>query len=267
MYKNSINNQWKEYIYKEVKRGVSKSKLEDILKKEYYSPVIINTILYSNESKNNNIVSYCKDPMIMTYSKFLSDEECDFFINISKNNLKRALVQGNEKDEISQERTGKNTWIEHNFNEITKNVAERIAKIIGIPLQNAEKFQVIYYDENQEYKSHYDSWKLENTEKCLRNMKYGGARLVTALCYLNSVEKGGETMFTKLNISVPPEKGKLLIFQNTIGRNNNNIHTLSQHAGTPVKKGKKYGFNLWFRECPMNKLYKDYNPDFYNFIK
>ena len=37
-------------------------------------------------------------------------------------------------------------------------------------------------------------------------MKYGGQRLWTALCYLNDVEEGGETRFTKLNIAVKPKK-------------------------------------------------------------
>ena len=37
-------------------------------------------------------------------------------------------------------------------------------------------------------------------------MKYGGARLMTALCYLNNVEKGGGTRLPKLNITIPPEK-------------------------------------------------------------
>ena len=31
----------------------------------------------------------------------------------------------------------------------------------------------------------------------------------------------------------------------------------------PVIEGEKYMFNLWFRECERNRLYSDYNPEYY----
>ena len=84
-------------------------------------------------------------------------------------------------------------------------------------------------------------------------MKYGGARLITALCYLNNVEQGGGTHITKKNITIEPIKGRLLVFHNTYS-NTNIRHELSEHAGLPVIKGEKYAFNLWFHE----KNYKDF---------
>ncbi len=277
MVKTTINTEWKNYINKQNERGINKQKLEDILKKQNYDYDIINALLYSNEIDNNlvtttrnssdyivNKILYSENPMVETYSNFLSDEECNFFVNISKTDLKQALVSSNNKGIVSTGRTGKNTWIKHDFNEITKNIGERISNVIGIPLKNAESFQIIYYGKTQEYMNHYDSWDHDNSEKTLRCMRYGGARLVTALCYLNTVEKGGGTRLTKLNTIIPPEKGKLLRFQNTIGKDNHNKHPLSEHAGTPVEIGEKYAFNLWFRECPMNMLYADFNPHYYN---
>ena len=62
-----------------------------------------------------------------------------------------------------------------------------------MPLERAESFQVIYYGVTQEYRPHYDSWEHNGSEKTLRCMKYGGARIKTALCYLNDVKKGGGT--------------------------------------------------------------------------
>ena len=37
-------------------------------------------------------------------------------------------------------------------------------------------------------------------------MKYGGQRLFATLVYLNDVEKGGGTKFTRLNIEVEAKK-------------------------------------------------------------
>ena len=83
-----------------------------------------------------------------------------------------------------------------------------------MPIENDESFQVIYYDVSQEYKQHYDSWLFDGSEKSKRNMKYGGQRMKTVLVYLNNVQKGRGTRFTKLNIEVTAEKGKLLVFDN-----------------------------------------------------
>ena len=40
----------------------------------------------------------------------------------------------------------------------------------------------------------------------------GGQRVITCICYLNTVEKGGATHFDKLRLKVAPEGGKALVF-------------------------------------------------------
>ena len=58
---------------------------------------------------------------------------------------------------------------------ITKKIAERISEVVNIPLSHAEIYQIIYYDATQEYRSHYDGWLHNNSEKSNRCMKYEGA--------------------------------------------------------------------------------------------
>ena len=206
---------------------------------------------------------YSTDPLVETYNNVITDEECQHFIDISKSSLKRSLVSTSKKGVVSAGRTGLNTWIPHNHDEITKRVGERIAKIVNMPLENAEAYQVIYYGVTQEYRQHYDSWNHDASEKTLRCMKFGGSRVKTALCYLNDVKKGGGTRMTKLNVTVTAEKGKLLIFQNTISEDNHDRHPMSEHAGLPVEEGEKFAFNLWFKECNSKRLYKTFNPGYY----
>ena len=205
---------------------------------------------------------YSNDPFICTYDNLLTDEECNHFINLSKGNLQKALVSENKTGIVSNGRSGLNMWINHKHDYITENVGKRIADIVKLPLENAEKFQLIYYDISQEYRNHYDSWEHNYSEKTLRCMKYGGARLITALCYLNDVEQGGGTHITKKNITIEPIKGRLLVFHNTYS-NTNIRHELSEHAGLPVIKGEKYAFNLWFKECKHDLLYEKFNPNYY----
>ena len=45
-----------------------------------------------------------------------------------------------------------------------------------------------------------------------------------------------------------------MVFENT-HKKTNIRHNLSEHAGMPVIKGKKWAFNLWFREGDVKKIY------------
>jgi prolyl 4-hydroxylase len=210
----------------------------------------------------SNYKQFFSDPFVGTYDNFLTEEECNHFIKLSKNNLERALVSNNKAGYKSNGRTGSNFWISHNYDQITKSVAERISNIVGLPLENAENFQIIHYSITQEYSNHYDSWLHDGSKKTLRCMKRGGARIKTALCYLNDVKKGGGTRMIKLDKTIEAKKGKLLIFDNTY-KDTNIRHPLSLHAGMPIIEGEKFAFNLWFRECKSNILYSKYNPDYY----
>jgi len=215
---------------------------------------------------DNNCKILNLDPLVKTYDDFITQKECEHFIMISKNKLKRALVSDDKKGYESKGRTGFNTWIQHDYDKITLDVGNKIATVVGLPLENAEKFQIIYYDVGQEYRVHYDSWKRDYSPKTLRCVKYGGARLITALCYLNTVEEGGGTKMSKLNITINSKMGKLLIFQNTMIDTDNLVerHPLSEHAGLPVIKGYKYAFNLWFKECNSKRYYHEFNPRYYS---
>jgi prolyl 4-hydroxylase len=195
------------------------------------------------------------DPQIYTIDNFLSDEECEHFINISKDKFTQALVSGNNGGLLSTNRTGKNCWINHDNDDITLKVAKRISELVDYPLENAESFQIIHYDKSQQYYNHCDGWLFNNSEKSNRCLLNGGQRMVTALVYLNNVEKGGETRFTKLDINIEPDKGKLLVFHNCY-KDTNIVHKLSEHSGMPVIEGEKYAFNLWFRQQSRDKLYK-----------
>jgi prolyl 4-hydroxylase len=212
-----------------------------------------------NQEIHNN------DPLVLTIDNCLTVDECNHMIQISKPTMARSLVSDQKEGVESTGRTSSNAWIKHDYDEITLRIGQKIANIIGIPLENAESYQVIHYDINCEYRRHYDSWDHDGSEKTLRCMKYGGARLKTALVYLNDVEEGGSTRLNRLNIDVLPKQGKLLVFENTYSGTNIK-HPLSEHAGMPVIKGEKYAFNLWFKEYNAKKLYSDFNPIYYKDI-
>ena len=268
MTKETINEDWTNWVIRQIKRGVPRNNIRKILERENYSKKIIDNFLNIKNNYNSykfllddgisildNIpVDKIKDvtvlntnPIIITIDNFLSDDICNHFMGISKNNFKRALVSGKKDGFVSKGRTGLNYWIEHNRDSITMELANKIAKIIDMPLENAESYQVIYYGKTQEYRRHYDGWLFDNSDKTERMLKKGGQRILTVLCYLNDVKEGGGTEFPRLNLNIEAKKGRIVIFQN-VEDGSNVRHKLSEHAGMPVLDGEKFAFNLWFRE-------------------
>ncbi len=192
------------------------------------------------------IIDLNLDPRVYTISNFLSPMECKAIIARAKGeNMDRAKVSGPNEGVVSKARTNDVCWVDHNFDIAFSRIGRRIAGLVGMPLSHAESFQVIRYSPGAEYKGHFDAFD-PTTDTGKRNWARGGQRLITALGYLNHVEEGGETRFTKLDMAVEPEPGKLLVFHNC-EPGSIRKHPLSLHAGCPVIKGEKWAFNLWFR--------------------
>lgn len=198
----------------------------------------------------------CNDPYIYTIDNFLSEKECKFIIKVSKDNLKLAGVSkmDNEKNLEPGKykgRTNSSYWMPHDAYPETLKIAKKIAKHIGCNYKHFESFQVIHYDENEEYKYHYDAYDMNETEKYKKFTKERGNRLRTVLVYLNDVIEGGGTGFDSLNeyngeIIVEPKMGKMVVFNNV--NDDGSLNRKSRHAGLPVIKGEKWAFNLWLRE-------------------
>lgn len=51
----------------------------------------------------------------------------------------------------SEGRTNDLAWLRHDENETISAVVERVANLVGLPVENAEKLQVIHYQEGQRY--------------------------------------------------------------------------------------------------------------------
>lgn len=190
-----------------------------------------------------NIVS--EDPLIYTVENFLSESECQAIMEISEGKLERSkVVSENDDFEFCDDRTSSGAHVSHNSTSKSLKIARKIARAVGIPLEQAEDFQIVHYSENQLYDYHYDTFDEIVEAKYLID---GGQRILTAIVYLNDVIEGGETGFRNLGLKVPPKKGNLLVFE-TVVTGTNHRHEDAIHAGLPVIKGEKFAFNLWFRE-------------------
>ena len=194
----------------------------------------------------DNVTLFSSDPIIYVVDDFISEDECQEFINCSKDKLQPATVIGLKEEQKLQDRTNEFAWLEHHANETIHEVSKRLSILVQMPIRNAEMFQVVHYESGTEYKPHFDSFD-QSTELGKKYWEPGGQRMITALIYLNDVADGGATYFPELNISINPKKGNVLVFHNTISETTN-INPRSLHAGMPVTSGEKWAANLWFRE-------------------
>ena len=112
---------------------------------------------------------------------------------------------------MDNRRTSSNCWVGHTQDSVTLAVVNRIAELVQIPSSHAESFQVLHYENSQEYQPHLDTFDPDD-KGYLPYLKNGGQRVVTALAYLSDVIKGGETSFPNVEKIVSPERGKIVVF-------------------------------------------------------
>lgn len=195
-----------------------------------------------------------EEPMVAVMEAVVSAAETAHIMRLASGRIERAKVSMDTNHSVDDARTGGNCWLNYDDDPVLSTVGQRIADIVGIPLAHAEAMQVIHYGPAQQYKAHYDAYDL-STVKGQRCCRKGGQRLVTALVYLNEVAEGGSTAFPKLGqgLTVETKAGRMVLFHNTAD-DISKPHPDSLHAGTPVVRGEKWAFNIWFHARPMTEI-------------
>ena len=175
---------------------------------------------------------------------FLSEEECELLMDMVDDTARPStLFEETYREDYRTSYSGDLKRTES----VAMMIDRRIADLLGIDVSWGERAQGQRYHPGQQYKGHWDWFSTDSgyweTEK-----KRGGQRSWTAMAYLNNVEEGGETEFTELGISIEPQQGALLIWNNAHPDGTPNKNTI--HAAKPVEKGVKYVVTKWFRVGP-----------------
>ena len=123
----------------------------------------------------------------------------------------------------------------------------RIDDLMGIEAGHGEVIQGQRYAPGQEFRAHFDFFNTA-ADYWPSEQERGGQRTWTAMGYLSPVEAGGATEFSRVPISVPPQPGALLVWNN-MGKDGK-PNPLALHAGMPVERGMKYIVTKWYRLRP-----------------
>ncbi|KAK9286915.1 hypothetical protein L1049_015322 [Liquidambar formosana] len=199
-------------------------------------------------------------PRALYFPKFATAEQCQSIIEMAKLTLKPstlALRKGETAKSTEGTRTSSGTFISASEDRtgILDLIEKKIARVTMIPKNHGEAFNVLRYEVEQRYNSHYDVFN---------PAEYGpqeSQRIASFLLYLSDVEEGGETMFPFENgsnmgkgydykkcigLKVKPRQGDGLLFYSVFA--NGTIDRTSLHGSCPVIKGEKWVATKWIRD-------------------
>lgn len=198
-----------------------------------YKPLADNPLVHRVE---NNFIE------IYEYENFLSAEECNTFVSKIGENLQRSTVTNPDADK--NVRTSSTAFLRIGDYEPTKILNDKMHAFMRWPVQCGEEPQGQRYEIGQEFKQHCDWFDTQSTYNVSHLEK--GQRTWTLMVYLNDVDEGGGTKFTKLDMEFKPKMGKAVIWNNLLPNNKGNAW--SEHWGMPVIRGQKNIITKWFRE-------------------
>lgn len=190
-------------------------------------------------------------PWVITLDNFLTDEECELLIKLGgEEGYEQSMDVGPRKFDGSYEgyknsrRTSTNAWCQEDcYNEIQKKseIISKMENLTAIPDANSEYLQMLRYEVGQFYRQHHDYIGHHTTRQ-------EGVRILTVFLYLNDVEAGGGTNFPKLDVTVMPKRGRVLLWPSVLDEDPNSKDPRTDHQALPVEKGIKFGANVSFKE-------------------
>ena len=184
-------------------------------------------------------------PQVAVIDGLLSADECRLLIAAARPMLQRSrTIDAAGEAQTMQIRTSSDASFDPLVEDLAlRLVQQRMASAARMELVNAEHLVVLNYTPGQEYRPHRDYRAPES----LRNdAPEAGNRARTICVYLNEPEAGGETAFPVPGLTVEPQAGRAVIFNNLLPDGGPDADSL--HAGLPVERGEKWLATLWIRQ-------------------
>jgi len=191
------------------------------------------------------LVMAMSHPRVVVFGDLLSAEECAELIALARTRLARSetVATRTGESEVNEARTSEGMFFHPAEFPVCARLEARLARLLDWPLENGEGLQILRYRPGAEYKPHYDYFDpAEPGTPAI--LKRGGQRLASIVCYLNTPEAGGATVFPEAGIEVAPVQGNAVFF--SYDRPDPCTRTL--HGGAPVTAGEKWVATKWMRE-------------------
>ncbi|QYY31162.1 MULTISPECIES: 2OG-Fe(II) oxygenase [Cupriavidus] len=190
-----------------------------------------------------------QSPSIRLYQHLLSDAECDALVELARGRLARSpVINPDTGDEnLIDARTSMGAMFQVGEHTLIQRIEDRIAAVLGVPVDHGEGLQILNYKPGGEYQPHFDFFNPKRPGEA-RQLRVGGQRTATLVIYLNTPQAGGATAFPRIGLEVAPVKGNAVYFSYLQPDGKLDERTL--HAGLPVQSGEKWIATKWLREHP-----------------
>ena len=191
------------------------------------------------------VVMAMASPRIVVFADLLSADECGEIIALARSRLTRSetVETTTGGSAVNAARTSDGMFFTPAEFPVCAKLERRLAALVDWPLENGEGLQVLRYRPGAEYRPHYDYFDpAEPGTPTI--LKRGGQRVASIVCYLNTPEAGGATVFPDVGLEVAPVQGNAVFF--SYDRPHPSTRTL--HGGAPVTAGEKWVATKWLRE-------------------
>jgi prolyl 4-hydroxylase len=184
-------------------------------------------------------------PRVVVFADLLSADECAALIDLARTRLARSETVETQTgaSAVNPARTSDGMFFAPGEFPVCARLEARIAALLGWPLENGEGLQILRYGPGTEYLPHYDYFD-PGEAGTPAILKRGGQRVGSIVCYLNTPESGGATVFPDVGLEVAPVRGNAVFF--SYDRPHPATRTL--HGGAPVAAGEKWVATKWMRE-------------------
>ena len=212
----------------------------------YEAPRIAPGHLIRTCDREIRVLQRLQSPVVVTLESVLSSAECEQLVVMAQPRLRRSTVMDapTGADIAVDHRNSDGTFFRLRENPFIARLDERLAEIMGSPLENGEGLQVLRYRPGGLYPPHFD-FRNPGTAGGAQSIARSGQRISTLIVYLNDVIAGGETVFPEVGLAVVPRQGNGLYFEYTNSRMQLDLR--SAHGGAPVIQGEKWIVTKWMR--------------------
>jgi prolyl 4-hydroxylase len=175
--------------------------------------------------------------------QILDDLESSYWHSSSVLQLRSGRQYSEVREHFRASATADQRWFGPKLNRIIGRIQKRLSILLPCDPLRLESWQATRYKKGGRFDYHVDGgyWK----------RSAAGDRKRTYLIYLDSPQKGGETHFRALNITVAAKPGRLVVWENLLPSGHCD-HAMI-HGGMAVLKGTKTTLVTWERERSLGK--------------
>lgn len=198
-----------------------------------------------------DIQRHCEAPEIATCDALLSEEECRYLIYSGARFLERSqVIHPVTGQPLEYEvRTSQDMVFMPTHDDAGIRMLQlRMAAMAGFDLAHCEPLTLLRYGIGDQYRPHRDYFFPSAPQLAMP----GGQRHSTVCCYLNGVQRGGETVFPDVGVTIQPQRGRAVMFRSLHADGSADPHSL--HAGLPVLVGDKWLASCWIRVEPSRQF-------------